>query len=582
MAAVTSGTRSLLLAGFAVITSIIVDLLCCYFSKKIYNPRDLSTITSGLCLALMSPATLPFSMIIFGSAMAIGVKHIFGGKDNYIFNPTAVAFAFLIICYPASMLLFPASGEILAAFGEVPVAAHNGLEFFLLRRGEFPALSSLDILLGSFPGPIGTTHVLIIIISAVCLLFRRSVSFVVTISCLSVITISRILFPIYDDVIGALARELFGGYLLFSLLFLANDPQTLPKTVFGKLYYGVLLGVLTIVFRGSNDGIFRGRVEGWFIFALLIANTLSCRMDLLAARVAAACARFAVSSKKKLSAFEHFSEDAKSGKNFTGDLTATMEIDLDLSNYHMPAIDNKVIKIKRKKRNVLTALVEFFGSMKENAKKRKEDRLLEVSGDFGEKEPSFVASSFKELFDTVKTPFEKKEPPENAPMISKESIFSEEEEIAAENNIDIADFAEIKKTVAEIEAEVEAKIKAEEEAEAERLRIEAEIAAQKAAEEAEKARVEAEKAEAKAKAEAEKAEAKAKADAEKAEAKARKAEEKVRLEAEKAEAKARLELEKAEAEKAANVDVPKEEETENIQNENDFIETENDNNEEML
>jgi electron transport complex protein RnfD len=563
MGAVMSGTRSLLIAGFAVLTSIIVDLLCCYFSKKTYNPRDLSTITSGLCLALMSPASLSFSIIIFGSFLAIGVKHIFGGKDNYIFNPTAVAFAFLIICYPLDMLLFPAVDEILPAFGEVPIPTAAGIENFLLRRGEFPALSPLELLLGSFPGPIGTTHVLIIIISAICLLFRRSVSFVVTISCLSVITISRILFPIYDDIIGALVRELLGGYLLFALLFLANDPQTLPKTVFGKLYYGVLLGVLTIVFRGSADGIFRGRVEGWFIFALLIANTLSCRMDLLSAKVSRSCSHIASSMKKKLSAFEHFSEDAKSGKSFTGDITATMEIDLDLSNYHMPAVDNKVIKIKRKKRNVLTALVEFFGSLKEKAKRRKEDELKIPYGDINDHKPSFVAESFKELFDTVKTPFEKKELSEIAPMIDKEKIFTEEEPEADKSNIDIADFAEISKTVAKIEAKVEAEIKAREEEEAEKARIAAELAAKIAAEEAEKARIEAEKAEAKAKAEAEKAEAKAKAEIERAEAKAKaeiekaearakKAEEKARIDAEKAKAKEEAEAEKArlEAEKA--------------------------------
>jgi electron transport complex protein RnfD len=464
----------------------------------------------------MSPATLPYSLLIFGCSLAIGVKHIFGGKDNYIFNPTAVAFAFLIICYPANMLLFPSIGEILPVFGEVPLPVNVGIENFLLRRGEFPALAPLDIILGNFPGPIGTTHVLIIIISAVCLLFRRSVSFVVTVSCLSVITISRILFPIYDDVIGALVRELFGGYLLFSLLFLANDPQTVPKTVFGRLYYGVLLGILTIVFRGSNDGVFRGRVEGWFIFALLIANTVSYRMDLYAARVASGCAFFIESLKERLSAYERFREGAKSGNEFTGDITVTMEIDLDLTNYHMPAISNKVIKINRKKRNVLTYISEIPSNLREKAKNRREKR--EEHKNTGH-EPSFIAESYKTLFDSVK---------HLKPATAGEQVHLSDENSAAEisepkSNIKITDFEEIADTVSKIEARAEAKIKAKEAEEAEKARIEAEEAAVRAAEEEAKVQAELAKAEAKVQAELAKAEAKAQKEAEKAEKKAAKA-----------------------------------------------------------
>ncbi|MCL2696654.1 MAG: RnfABCDGE type electron transport complex subunit D [Oscillospiraceae bacterium] len=517
MAILKSGTRSLMLGVFAVLASVIVDVLCCYFTKKTYNPRDLSTITSGMCLALMSPATLPYPLLIFGCSLAIGVKHIFGGKDNYIFNPTAVAFAFLIICYPVNMLLFPAAGEMLPIFGEIPLASNVGLENYLLRRGEFPALSALDMVLGNFPGPIGTTHVLIIIISAVCLLFRRSVSFVVTISCLSVITITRILFPIYDDVIGALMRELFGGYLLFSLLFLANDPQTIPKTVFGRLYYGVLLGLLTIVFRGGNDGMFRGRVEGWFIFALLIANTLSYRMDLVAAKVAAVCTRFAESLKKRLSAYERFSEQAKTGEQFSGDITATMEIDLIPSNYHMPEINNKVIKVERKKRKVLTVITDFFGNLRENAKSRRE------APGHGH-EPSFIAESYKTLFDTIK--HIKHDESEAAPPPDGDIPLPEGNVSEPKSNIKITDFEEIKETVSEIEAEVEEEIKRKEAEQAEKARIEAELEAARAAAEEEKARIEAEKEEVRLKAEREKAEARLKAELEKAEARAAKAAEK--------------------------------------------------------
>jgi len=463
MATLRSGTRSLGLAVFSVITAVLIDMLCCAMTRKIYNPRDLSTITSGLCLALMSPAAIPYSLVVFGSGLAIGVKHIFGGKDNYIFNPTAVALAFLIICFPARMLLFPGidenvplMGENLPLFREVIFSRVNGFEHLLLSRSEFPALSALDFWLGNFAGPVGTTHVLVIAVSAVCLLLRRSISPVVTISCISVVTIFRLLFPIYDDVIGALVRELFGGYLFFALIFLANDPQTIPKTAFGKLYYGVILGIFTIIFRGGGE-LFQGRVEGWFIFAILASNTFSGRMDIIAGRVSDSFVDFGRYMRERLSAYERFSDNAKSGREpFIGDLTATMEIDLDPSNYDMPPIDNKVIKIKRKRRNLLTVMIELMGSLKDKGKGDVQQGIPDSFTDASEHKTPLVLLAFRALGESIKGLFRK--PAESpAPYINKSDVYSEDEtdtEIESGTGVRISDFEEIADDIAKIEAEL--------------------------------------------------------------------------------------------------------------------------------
>lgn len=47
-----------------------------------------------MALALMLPASVEYYIVVIGAVLAITVKHIFGGKDNYIFNPAAVAIAF--------------------------------------------------------------------------------------------------------------------------------------------------------------------------------------------------------------------------------------------------------------------------------------------------------------------------------------------------------------------------------------------------------------------------------------------------------------------------------------------------------
>ncbi|MCL1823316.1 MAG: RnfABCDGE type electron transport complex subunit D [Oscillospiraceae bacterium] len=575
MAFIKSGSRSLGLAAVAVTVSVAVDMLCCRLTRKIYNPRDISTFTAGLCMSLMSPAVLPYGYIIFGCALAIGVKHIFGGKDNYIFNPTAVAFAFLIICYPGKMLLFPAAGEIQPLFGELIYTPTYGMENLLLRIGAFPALSPLDFLIGNFAGPIGTTHVLIIAVCGVCLLFRKSISPFVTVSCLSVIIIFRLLFPVYDDIIGGLVRELFGGYLLFALIFLANDPQTVPKTVFGKLYYGVLLGVFTILFRGSGEGVLKGKVEGWFIFALLITNTLSCRMDVTAERIYAGARRFTETLRERLSAYERFTEDAKAGRNadsllYAGDLSVTMEIEISPSDYDMPPIDNKVIKINRKKRNVLTYVIEFAGSLREKARRKEKTSVssnqtaaLESGGQTVKS--SFVFAAYKALYESIvkivdvffKAPAPESES-ESEPE-PKPSAAPPRERIIARNRKDsviITDFEEIAEDVAAFEAKIDAeiaaaeKIKAEKEAEEKaRLEKEAEEQARIEREAEERARLKAEEKERLEKEAEEKAKLKAEQKAQAAviaEEKARiKAEEKAKAAAE-AEEKARIKAEEKE------------------------------------
>jgi len=442
MAVWRSGARALGLTIAAVLAGVIVDMICCRMTRKVYNPRDLSTICTGLCLAMMSPVTLHYGLIIFGAALALGVKHIFGGKDNYIFNPAAVAFAFLIICYPGRMLLFPPIDIIPPLFGESALILVHGLESSLLHIGAIPSLTPIDLLIGSFAGPMGTTHVLIIIVCAVCLMCRRSVSPVVTISCLSIIAISRLLFPVHDDIINALVYELVGGYLLFGLLFLANDPQTLPKTAFGRLYYGILLGIFTIAFRAGS--------EGWFIFALLASNTLASRMDVAAESTRDRVNLFRENLKKRLSAYERFREDAKAGVTPALDLTVTQEIVLSPSDYDMPPINNKVIKVKRKKRNVLTVVIEKLGSLKKNPEERHGGEVIPHDSYTDERRPNFVFAAFAALFDSFKR--QPKKPPPPLEIITTVENY---EDLAPDvSDISISDFEEIADDITKIEDKI--------------------------------------------------------------------------------------------------------------------------------
>ena len=62
--------------------------------------------------------------------------------------------------------------------------------------------------------------------------------------------------------------ELFGGGLIFGAFFMATDYVTAPITPLGKILYGILLGVLTGIFR------LFGKTTESVSYVILISNLL--------------------------------------------------------------------------------------------------------------------------------------------------------------------------------------------------------------------------------------------------------------------------------------------------------------------
>jgi electron transport complex protein RnfD len=352
-----SGARVALMAGFSVCGAVIMDMVGCAMSKKTYNPRDLSTLTAGLCIALLMPAGVPYRLVFFGSALTISIKHIFGGKDNYIFNPTAAAFAFLILCYPSTMLLFPKPLDHLPVWGEINPTLLSGLT-------PIESVSSFNIMMGNITGAMGTVHILVILVIAVCLLLRRSISATVTLTALGANLIFSGILGSEHGLVWSCLSVLVSGYFLFMLVFLVNDPQTLPKTFLGKVYYGLLFAGMTALFRHL------GKVEGYPAFALLFVNTMTERSDILAAQTVSGVKRAVIFAQGRLNSYERIREKAETVDEIQlrPALTDTQEIVLDRHEYNMPPVDNKIVKINRKKSGLLLRIKEKLGSLSEKRK----------------------------------------------------------------------------------------------------------------------------------------------------------------------------------------------------------------------
>ena len=88
----------------------------------------------------------------------------------------------------------------------------------------------------------------------------------------SVVVLSWILNMITPQVAPPMFQLLSGG-LLFGAFFMATDPVTTPYTRMGKVIFGVMCGVLTVMIRG-----FAGYAEG-VMFSIILMNGMTPLID---------------------------------------------------------------------------------------------------------------------------------------------------------------------------------------------------------------------------------------------------------------------------------------------------------------
>ncbi|MDF2567389.1 MAG: rnfD [Oscillospiraceae bacterium] len=281
MAVYYYGLRVLVLSAYAIIFSLISDYLCIRLKgEKKWQKYDFSPIITALIFVLVLPASTPFWLVIIGVLVAnVVAKHPFGGVGANIFNPAAVAVAFVTICWPSQVLMYPQPFDALGLQSEVTTQLFRGVAYNL-QLGGTPHISFMDALLGNFAGPMGATNILVIVMCGVYLLIRRSVSWQIVLATLSTTTLFAFLIPrIIAGGKASVVYETISGMLVFGVIFMASDPMTSPKTGFGKALYGIFLGLLTMMFR------YLGKIEIGFVYALLIMNALSSMCDVYAKNI---------------------------------------------------------------------------------------------------------------------------------------------------------------------------------------------------------------------------------------------------------------------------------------------------------
>ena len=249
------------------ISTVAAAVLTEYIYEKLMHKKvtvgDFSAVVTGLLLGLNMPPSAPWWMGALGSVFGILiVKQLFGGLGQNFMNPALGARCFLLLSFTGPMTSFVYDG----VTGPTPLA--------YVKEGAMDQINTLDMMIGTIPGTIGETSVIAIIIGAIFLILMGVID-------LRIPGTYIVTFVIFVGIFGHVAHpeigffdpqyitaHLCGGGLMLGAWFMATDYVTSPITPRGQIIYGIILGVLTGLFR-----IFGGSAEG-VSYAIIISNLL--------------------------------------------------------------------------------------------------------------------------------------------------------------------------------------------------------------------------------------------------------------------------------------------------------------------
>ncbi len=248
------GIRALFIILVTVASTVLTEFLFGLYKKK-QTIGDLSAVVTGLLLALNLPVSIPWWAAAMGGVFAILiVKCLFGGLGQNFMNPALAARCFLLISFPALMRNFTTD----AYTGATPLAA--------LKAGE--DVDILHMVIGKTAGTIGETSLIAIVIGACILLLLGIIDLRIPGSYIVTFVVFLIFFGGHGINPAYLAAQLAGGGLMLGAFFMATDYVTRPITPKGQYLYGIVLGLLTGIFR-----VFGSNAEG-VSYAIILGNLL--------------------------------------------------------------------------------------------------------------------------------------------------------------------------------------------------------------------------------------------------------------------------------------------------------------------
>ncbi len=260
------GLKAVWLISLCVLMSVVSDAFFEKLRGKKLPISDLSSVVTGLLLALILPPSFPLWAAALGSVAAIFLgKQVFGGLGSNIFNPALVGRAFLTATFPVLMTTWIKPFSLNAVTTATPLG---------LMKFEGVSTNLMNLFLGNVSGSLGETSALALIIGGIYLLLRRCIDWRIPLSFIASVSIfSFILWSIAPGKYPSVLFELLSGGLLLGALFMATDPVTSPITIRGRWIFGAGCGIMVMVIRRWSG------LPGGVMYSILFMNALRPLID---------------------------------------------------------------------------------------------------------------------------------------------------------------------------------------------------------------------------------------------------------------------------------------------------------------
>ena len=280
------GLRPLLLCGFAVLMGNLCDRLISLLRRRVYQAGDYSNESFALVITLLMPATVDW--YVLAAAILAGAligKEVFGGYGSYPFNPAAVGYVVAAVSWPEQVFRYPAPYANIPLWDASGVATSSTISD-TLRSGGLINISALSLVLGEYAAPMGTGAAIVLVACGLFLWMQKDVRLSASLSFLITAGLIVFFFPRQLGLTEGTAftaglvfrlrcvrDEMLTGAMLFSAVFLLNEPYTCAHHRLGRILYGVMVGAFTMGFR------YFGVYETGVCFAILAVNSISGWLD---------------------------------------------------------------------------------------------------------------------------------------------------------------------------------------------------------------------------------------------------------------------------------------------------------------
>ena len=248
------GLKSFLLILISVASTVLTEkVVTSVFLKKEKNSiKDFSAVVTGIIFSLTLPVFVPYYFAIFGGACAVIFgKMLYGGLGKNLYNPAVIGKFFVLIFFEKVFLKFKLSNT----------------NFQILNLKIFrnildsPFTKFLDSLILSQSNSIGTFSGLALILGGIYLAIKKRISLFTPLSFFLLMSILSFFVP-------EISKIPIGEILLVGI-FMATDMPTTPVFSIGKIYFGIMMALVTSIFLSQ-------KIENEVLFyAIIILNSFT-------------------------------------------------------------------------------------------------------------------------------------------------------------------------------------------------------------------------------------------------------------------------------------------------------------------